>query len=159
MAAGGSSGPTRGAYFPLTFATANLATSASAAGVTIGAWTVPTGAEYVITDVQGFCTFSGSFGLAGAVGQVQLFANSIAVCSSAISLATGSSVSGTLATSTGVRAYSGQTISATAFAPSTIQHVVQIPTVRVMGYVVKHPSSVFGNFGSADVPSVLSFGP
>lgn len=151
MAAGGSSGPLRGAYFPLVFATQTLSTPTTSAGYTLGTWNVPAGSEYVITDVQADSEFSGSLGAAAFRGRVNVLAGGVSVLSSEVSLASGSSASGTLTTTTGVSVASGVAITATGSAgfgsgaASNAQHV----TVRVMGFVRAHPSSVFGNFGSA----------
>ena len=151
MAKGGSSGPLRGAYYPLHFATQTLSTPTTSAGFVLGTWAVPTGAEYVVTDIQAFSEFSGSLGASAFRGRVNVFSGSTSLLSSELSLASGSSASGTLTTTTGVVVGSGTVISATGSAgfgagaaASNAQHV----TVNVMGYIREHPSSIVGNFGS-----------
>lgn len=156
MAAGGGSGPTRGAYFPLVFATPSLATPTTSAGFTIGAWTVPTGAELGIVDIQAYSGYSGSNGTGPA--RVNVFYGGTSMLSSEISLATQSSVAGTLATPL-LRVQSGQTITATGTGGVTgsIRQADAV-LVTVTAYWAKHPNSVFGNFGTATRPDQPNFG-
>lgn len=150
MAAGGGSGPTRGGYFALTFSTQILGSALTGAGWTLGTWTVPTGARFLIHDVQAHSEFSGSTGQAAARGRVNVLQGSTAVLSTEILLATGTSASGTL-TQANVAVESAVVISATAaagfgnLASSNAQHV----TVTILGSLAKHPDSIFGNFGYA----------
>lgn len=163
MAAGGSTGPNRGGYFSLTFATGALASASSGAGITIGAWTVPTGARLHIYDVQAFCDFSGSLGMAAGVGRINVLAGSTSVLSSEISLASGSSVAGTLTAGT-VVVTSGTTLTATGQGGLNVggaggANWAQNVQVRVLCGLAQHPNSVFGNFGYANPTSQPNFGP
>ena len=157
MAAGGGSGPTRGGYFTISMATASVATAPTSAGFTIGAWTVPTGAEFRVVDVQAFCGWNGSTGTGPA--RVNAFYGGTSLLSSEISLATAVSTAGTLATPL-VRVQSGVTITATAnggFAGSVRQ--ADAVMVSITGFLSKHPNSVFGNFGTALNVDQPAFGP
>jgi hypothetical protein len=161
MAAGGSTGPLRGAYFPLSFATQALATQSSggsSAGSIIGCWTVPTGCTFNIVDIQASCSFSGSLGATGTtVGKIGVRAGTTAVTSE-ISLASGSAVSGTL-TSAIVTVAAGTTIFATGFTASTLQMAALNPNVTITGFISTHPTSIFNNFGTFQSTSQPTTGP
>lgn len=161
MAKGGGSGPTRGGYFQIHFATQTLSTPTTSAGVTLGTWTVPTGARFNIMDVQAFAEYSGTASVTSHVGRVNVFQGSTSVLSSEISLASGSSTAGTLTASV-VPVSSAVVLSATGSAgfgtgaaASNAQHV----TVKILGFLSEHPNSISGNFGYADPTSQPNFGP
>lgn len=158
MSAGGSSGPLRGGYWPLVFATQSVASPTTSAGITVGGWTVPTGARFVIHDVQAWSEYSGSAGASGGRGRINVFQGSTSVLSSEISLASAASTSGTL-TAANVPVEAGVTITATAgagFSGSTgaTQHVI----VTILGSLSQHPNSIYGNFGYANSTSQPAFG-
>ena len=161
MSRGGSTGPNRGGYFTITFSTQSLATASSSAGYTIGAWTVPTGARYGIVDVQAFCEYSGTPSVPSHVGRVNVLVEGTTALSSEISLASGSSTSGTLTART-VVATTGQTITATAaggFGSGAASSAVQHLEVTITGFLMEHPNSIFGNFGYANPTTQPNFGP
>lgn len=151
--------PMAGSVVTLHFATALLGTAPTSAGNTLGTWAVPTGARFNIFDVQAFTNFSGSVGQANAVSRVNVFQGSTSVLSSELSLATGSSTSGTL-TAAVVPVESGVVISATGtggFAGSARgSDTVQI---RVTGYFAAMPNAIYGNFGFANPTTQPSTGP
>lgn len=163
MASGGSPGPNRGGYFMITMATGAVGTPSSSAGITLGAWTVPTGARLHIYDVQAFCDFSGSLGMAAGVGRVNVLAGGTSVLSSEISLASGSSSAGTLTAGT-VAVAGAVSLTATASAGFNVggaggANWAQNVQVRILCGLSQHPDSIRGNFGYAAPVSQPAFGP
>ena len=145
-------------YFPISFATALGATAPTSAGITLGGWTVPTGARFNITDVQAWCAYSGSNGASTGTTKVNVFQGSTSVLSSEITLATGSTASGTL-TAAVVPVESAVAITATANGGGAGSiAAAQSIQIRVIGFFSRHPNSIFGNFGFADPASLPTFG-
>lgn len=145
-------------YFLISFATALSASAPSSAGLTMGSWTVPTGARFNIVDVDAWCAYSGSSGASAGVAKVNVMQGTTPVLSSEISLASGSSVKGTL-TSAIVAVDSAVALFATynAGGAGSIA-AAQGVQVRITGFLSRHPNSIFGNFGFADPVSLPTFG-